>query len=171
MNKTIVCKNSFLYVMFVLLFILGVISLVLPGLVIYSGTTVGVIIFLVIEAIMLFSISLYSFVWASATILIDDTGIRAASVVSKSNYFTAWEELNYAYYEKNYKNARFWIISQGPVERKGLNRLWLFTPDFGYKKKIYAIALASVKEQDELKKILEARIPHLEYTCEYPKYY
>ena len=170
MNKVIVFRNRILYVMSVIVFFWGVISLVFIGFAIYNGAIVDLIVLLAIGAIILFTISLYLFAWGSATVLIDDAGVRAVSVVLRSNYFTDWENLNYAYYVNNHRGGYFWIISSEPLVKKDIRRMVL-PPDFYYKKNIYIVTVTPIKEKDELTKMLENKVAHLEYICEYPKYY
>ena len=91
----------------------------------------------------------------------------------KGCHLTAWDDLGYAYYVKDFRNFRYWIISPTPLDKKQISRVLYFShsPYGSYGEKIHLIPLAHVNADKELKAMLEEKTPYIEYVYEHPRRY
>ena len=171
MKKTILCWFWPLCCISGIFFCLGVVNLALVFL-FFADTDKNFIVVYTVISIIFLALSVVFCILGSARLLIGSSGIEVVGVF-KIRHFINWENLNHAYYVKDFKNNYFWVVSSKALGKKYIHRV-IYSPRNIYgnrKEKIYLIPISLVKESDRLRELLEGKIAHVEYICEYPKYY
>ena len=170
MKKTILCWFYPLYFISGIFFCLGVVNLVLVFLFFADMKKNFVAVYTVISIIFL-ALSLVFCIMGSTRLLIGSLGIEVVGVF-KIRHFINWENLNHAYYVKDFKNNYFWAVSSKALGKKHIHRVIYFPCNIygNRKEKIYLIPISLVKESDKLRELLESKIAHVEHMCEFQRY-